>query len=106
MTGPFGDPTKLLGQLTSKLSQIKEEAGRVEAEGQSGGGMVRVRANGRLEIVSVSIEPGVLESSDREMLEDLIRAATNQALRNAQSEMAEKFKELTGGLPPIPGLMG
>ena len=106
MTGPFGDPSKLLGQLTSKLGQIKEDAGRVEAEGQAGGGMVKVRANGRMEIIGVTIEAGVLESSDREMLEDLIRAASNQALRNAQAEMAEKFKALTGGIPPIPGLFG
>jgi len=105
MTGPFGDPSKLLGQLTSKLSQIKDEAGRVEAEGQAGGGMVKVRANGRMEIVGVAIEPGMLESSDREMIEDLIRAATNQALRNAQAEMAEKFKALTGGIPPIPAAL-
>ena len=108
MNNPFGDPRKLLGELSSKLESIKDEAGRVEAEGQAGGGMVTVRANGRMEILSVKIEPSITvpTAEDREMLEDLIVAATNQALKNVQLEMTEKFKSLTGVLPPIPGCSG
>ncbi len=106
--GPFGlgDPRKLLGELQNKIEKIKEDAAAVEAEGLAGGGMVRAKANGKMEVLSVTIEPELLEGSDRAMLEDLVVAAVNQALKNAQSEMTERFRELTGGIPPIPGLFG
>src|SRR5438128_370607 len=69
----------------------------------AGGGMVTVVANGALEIVSVKIDPEVLKASDGEMLQDLVVAAANEALRKAREMVAEEMKGITGGLP-IPGL--
>jgi DNA-binding YbaB/EbfC family protein len=108
-----------LGQLASfmrNLPKFKEEIertqqrlGQLSAEGDSGGGMVKVRVNGRFEMLNCSISEEALRLNDREMLEDLIRAATNQALAKARQLAAEEMgTTMTGmGLPAgtnIPGL--
>ena len=93
----------LMGGFQQRLAQIKEEAAEVEVEGQAGGGLVKVIATGRMEVVSVSIlEMGM---DDRELLEDMLVAATNDALRQARAVMAQKLQALTGGLPIPPGLL-
>ncbi len=86
-----------------KLMKLQEEAGKKTVEASSGGGMITVVANGRQEILAVKIDPEVIKSGDVEMLQDLILAAVNEAIKKAQAMMAEEMKGVTGGLQ-IPGL--
>lgn len=89
--------------LQTKLTQIQEElAGRIVV-GSAGGDMVTVEANGAQEIVSIKIEKELLDANEMEFLQDLIVAATNDALRKSKDLMAEEMSKLTGGLR-IPGL--
>ena len=86
-----------------KLMKLQEEAGKKTVEASSGGGMITVVANGRQEILAVKIDPEIIKSGDVEMLQDLIIAAVNEAIKKAQAMMAEEMKGVTGGLQ-IPGL--
>jgi nucleoid-associated protein EbfC len=90
-------------EFTRKLAQMKEELGRAQVVGAAGGGMVRVEASGAGRILRVSVEPQLLRAEDREMLEDLVCAATNQALDRARELSENATRALTGGLS-IPGL--
>ncbi len=99
----FGNIMQQAQDLQARLAKVQEEAGRRTVEGSAGGGMVKVTVNGRLELLELKIDPGVLESGDPGMLNDLIIAAVNQGLRAAQQQMADEMSKLTGGLK-IPGL--
>ncbi len=90
-------------RMQSKIEKIKEEVGNNTVEGTAGGGMVVVKVNGRGELQSVKIEEAVVNSDDVEMLQDLIVAATNQAIARATKMMQEEMSKVTGGMP-IPGL--
>src|SRR2546425_8142962 len=99
---------KELGQLAGLLRQapkIKEEMdklhqrlGTIIAEGDAGAGMVRVRVNGRMEVVACTLTEDAVKNADRELLEDLIRAATNQALDRVRQLVAEETGKVTSGL--------
>jgi nucleoid-associated protein EbfC len=89
--------------MQNRLAQIQEEMGGKTVEASSGGGMVTVTANGRQEVLSVKIEPEVVNPDDVEMLQDLIQAAVNDALRKAQELVSQEMAKVTGGLK-IPGL--
>ena len=96
----------LLGQfqeLQGKMSEAQSELESREVEASAGGGMVSVRVNGAFKVLSVKIEPAVVDAKDVEMLQDLVAAATNEALRKAKDMMKEQMTSLTGGIP-IPGL--
>ena len=99
----FGDIMKQAQQMQEQMAKLQEEAGKKTVEASAGGGMVTVVANGKQEILSVKIDPEVFSGNDRAMLEDLLIAAVNEALRKARDLMAEEMKTLTGGLQ-IPGL--
>ncbi|HET6464229.1 MAG TPA: YbaB/EbfC family nucleoid-associated protein [Nitrospiria bacterium] len=99
----FGDMMRQAQALQEKLAQLQEEAGKKTVEATAGGGMVTVVANGKQEIVSIKIDPEVVNPQEVEMLQDLILAAVNEARRKAQDLMAEQMKTLTGGIQ-IPGL--
>ena len=102
----FGDILKQAQKMQEQLAKVQEEAANKIVEATSGGGMVTVTANGRQEILSVKIERDVVNPEDIEMLQDLIVAATNEALKKARDMMAEEMKGLTGGLGlNIPGLI-
>ena len=90
-------------QLQERLTSVQNEMAARTAEGRAGGGMVTAVVNGRLEVVRVHIDPSLLESPDREMLQDLVVAAVNDGIRAAQRLVAEEMQKVTGGLP-IPGL--
>src|SRR5262252_6193768 len=103
MSKPFdlssmGDLMKQAKAMQERLADLQAEVGSRTVEASAGGGMVTATANGRLELLSVSIEPEVLKSADRDMLQDLIVAAVNQALRQAQAMMSDEVSKLTGGL--------
>jgi DNA-binding YbaB/EbfC family protein len=109
---------KELGQIASLLRQaprIKEEMerlqqrlGNITAEGDAGGGMVRVRVNGRLEVLHCDISEDALKTNDRELLEDLIKGATNQALDRARRLINEETAKMASsiGLPGVPDFQG
>lgn len=89
--------------IQNRLAQIQEEMAGKTVEASSGGGMVTVTANGRQEIVAVKIEPEVVNPDDVEMLQDLIQAAVNDALRKSQEMVSQEMAKITGGIK-IPGL--
>jgi hypothetical protein len=103
---PFGNIGNIMRQaqaMQDQLAKVQEQAAMKVAEGSAGGGMVTVRANGAMEIVSVAINPEVVKGGDGEMLQDLVVAAANDALRKAKDLMAGEMKAVTGGMK-IPGL--
>ena len=99
----FGDMMKQMQKMQEKFEQIQKELEEKRVEGTAGGGMVRVVANGRQEILEIKIDKEVVNPDDVEMLEDLILAAVNQAKEKAQQLQMEDVAKLTGGLK-IPGL--
>jgi len=100
----MGKLMKQAQQLQAKMAKMQEELGDKTVEASAGGGMVKVVANGRQEIVSISIEKEVVDPDDVEMLQDLVLAAVNEALTRSQQMVSEQMGKLTGGLN-IPGLM-
>lgn len=97
-----------LQQMLSRLRQVQEDLQRqvnaVAVEASAGGGMVTVRMNGQKQVLDVKIEPEVFASKDQEMLQDLFRAAVNEASRRVDEELANQMKSLAGGLPGLSGL--
>lgn len=88
--------------MQQQLLKAQEESEGITAEGSAGGGMVKVVANGKNELVTVTVDPEVM-SDDVEMLQDLFLAAANEALRKVQEQVKSEMGKLTGGLN-IPGL--
>ena len=105
MSNSMADILKQAQTLQSKLTELQAEAEHKTVEASAGGGMVTAVVNGKLALVRIHIERQVAEGGDREMLEDLVVAAVNEAIRKAQQMMAEAMTRVTGGLK-IPGLGG
>jgi DNA-binding YbaB/EbfC family protein len=106
LTMNFGDIADLMrnaGKIRESMEKAGETLGAVQVEGSAGGGAVTARANGRLELLGIRIDPKLLESGDAELLEDLVVAAVNQAFSRSREEAA---RTLSGGLPLPPGLFG
>ena len=103
MRGGMGNLMKQAQQMQQKMLKLQEEIAQKTLEASVGGGMVTVTVNGKSEVLRIKIEPQVVDPDDVEMLEDLIVAGVNEALRKAQEMMAEEMGKLTGGLK-IPGL--
>ncbi|RKX25812.1 MAG: YbaB/EbfC family nucleoid-associated protein [Candidatus Zixiibacteriota bacterium] len=101
--GGLGNMMKQVQQMQAKMAEIQEELAQKEVEGSAGGGMVKVVANGKNEIVSITIDPEVVDPNDIDMLQDLIAAAVNQTFQKIQELQAEMMSSVTGGLN-IPGL--
>ncbi len=101
--GGVGNMMKQVQQMQAKMEKIQAELEQTEVEGTAGGGMVKVTANGKQDIVSITIDPEVVDPDDVEMLQDLILAAVSQARAKAQELQTEKMASLTGGLN-IPGM--
>lgn len=92
-------------KMQSQMARVQEELAAKTVEATVGGGMVTVVANGKQEIVSVTIDPEVAAPDDVEMLQDLVVAAVNEALRRVQEMVAEEMGKITGNLGiNIPGL--
>jgi DNA-binding YbaB/EbfC family protein len=92
-------------QMQEKVKKLQEEAAGKTVEASAGGGMITVVANGRQEVLSVKIDPSVVDPNDIEMLQDLVAAAVNEALRKSQELMKEEMANLTAGMGLPPGLM-
>jgi nucleoid-associated protein EbfC len=97
-----------LQQMLSRFKQLQEDLQRqvnsVAVEASAGGGMVTVKMNGQKQLVDVRIEPEVFANKDQEMLQDLVRAAVNEASRRVDEELTNQMKTLSGGIPGIAGL--
>lgn len=101
--GNLGSMLKQAQEMGSKLQALKDQLRSRRVQGSAGANMVTVDVNGASEVLSCRIDPSLLKPEDREMLEDLIVAATNQALARSKELHVEAIKSVTGGLP-IPGL--
>jgi hypothetical protein len=91
-------------RLKAEMERIQAEAATKTVEGSAGGGMVTTIANGKGELLSVRIDPAAVREEDLDMLQDLITAAANDALRKARELLAQDVSRLTGGFG-LPGLL-
>jgi nucleoid-associated protein EbfC len=106
MKNPLGNMANLMKQaqaMQAQMAKLQEEAATKTVTGTAGGGMVSVTANGGMEIVSVVINPEAVKGGDVDILQDLVLAASNDALKKARQMMADQMKSVTGGMN-IPGL--
>ena len=101
--GNLADLMKNAGKIRESMEKAGEALGQLQVEGSAAGGAVVAKVNGRLELLSIRIEPKLVSDGDVELLEDLVTAAVNQAMTKAREEAA---KSLTGGLPIPPGMLG
>jgi DNA-binding YbaB/EbfC family protein len=99
----LGDLMKQAQKMQQEMGKIQEESKQKTVEASTGGGMVVVTASGALEIVSIKIEKDVVNPDDIEMLQDLVIAAVNEALRQAQKMVSDDMGKVTGGMN-IPGM--
>ncbi len=100
----MGNMMKQAQKLQSKMLKMQEELASRTVETTAGGGMINVVANGRQQIISITIDKEVVDPEDVEMLQDLVLAAVNDALNKAQEMVASEMGKLTGGMNS-PGLM-
>jgi len=101
MSNMFGK----MREMQAKLKEVQENLDTLTAEGESGGGMVKATVNGRKKVLSIEIEESLMTPQDKEMLQDLIVAAINNALQNVEAKSNDEIKKTTEGMMPnIPGL--
>ena len=106
MKTPFGNMGNIMKQaqaMQAQMAKLQEEAATKTVTGSAGGGMVTVTANGAMELVGIVINPEAVKSGDVDMLQDVVMAASNDALKKARQMMADQMKTVTGGMN-VPGL--
>lgn len=96
---------KQMGKMKEQMERLQNEAGEKTVEASSGGGMVTVTAKAKGEIVSIAIEPEIINETDIEMLQDLVTAAVNEALYKGQELMKDEVSRFTAGMGLPPGLI-
>lgn len=101
--GNMGGMMKQVQQMQKKMAKMQGELEEREVEASAGGGVVTVKANGKKEVLEIVIDPEAVDPDDVEMLQDLILAATNEALRKADEMVSSEMEKITGGMN-IPGL--
>ncbi len=101
--GGMGNLMKMAKQAQSQIMKVQEELAEREVEATAGGGMVKAVVNGKQEVISIAIDPEVVDPDDVEMLQDLVVAAINEAMRKAQEMIQSEMSKVTGGMN-IPGL--
>jgi nucleoid-associated protein EbfC len=95
-----------LNEMQSKVKEAQEKLGEVTVEADAGGGMVKVKANGRREVLSIEIDKDMVDPEDKEMLEDLVVAAVNKALEKAEEAGKQKMQDVYKDMMPGGGLPG
>ena len=100
----LGNILKQAQEMHAKISQLQEEMANKTVEASAGGGMVNIVMNGKQQVLSIRIDPEVVSREDIDMLQDLMAAAVNEAIRKSQEMMTEEMKKITGGLN-IPGIL-
>lgn len=103
MKGGIGNLMKQAQQMQENMQKMQEEVANMEVEGQAGGGLVKVTMTGRHDVKRISIDDSVLQD-DKEMLEDLVAAAVNDAVRQVEKLSQEKMSSLTSGFNLPPGM--
>lgn len=102
------DMFKMMGKVKEfqqKMKEAQSQLKEIHVEGESGGGMVKAKVNGAKELISLEIDDALITPTDKQMMVDLIVAATNKALENAEEKAKEHIKKSTEGLiPNIPGM--
>lgn len=101
--GNMGNMMKQVQKMQKQMTDLQNELNEREVEASAGGGAVKVKVNGKKEVLEVLIDKDVVDPDDVEMLQDLILAATNEALRNADEMVSREMQKITGGMN-IPGL--
>jgi DNA-binding YbaB/EbfC family protein len=104
MAKGLGNIMKQAQQMQQKMARMQEELQSREVEASAGGGMVTATVNGAQQLVSLKVEPSVVDPEDVEMLQDLVLAAVNEAIKKSQAMSQEEMSKITGGMN-IPGLM-
>ena len=99
----FGNIMKEAQKLQAQMAAMQEEVAKKKVDATAGGGRVTVEANGKQELTAIKIDPEVVNRDDVQMLEDLVLAAANEALRKSRDLVQQELGKLTGGLK-IPGL--
>jgi len=100
----FADMMKQAGAMQAKMEELQEKIAGLEAEGTAGAGLVKVTLNGKGYAARVQLDPSLMKESEREVAEDLITAAINDAKSKLERESQEQMKALTAGLPLPPGM--
>lgn len=101
--GNMGNMMKQAQKVQKQMEEMQKQLEEIEVEASAGGGAVTAKVNGKKEVLSIKIDESVVDPEDVEMLQDLVLAAVNEALRNAEDMMAQEMKKITGGMN-IPGL--
>lgn len=102
MKGDLGNMMKQAQQMQAKMRKAQEEVANLEVEGAAGGGLVKVTMNGKHELRSVQIDDSLI-GDDKDMLEDLVAAAVNDATHRVDAQSQEKMSAVTAGIPVPPG---
>ena len=100
----LGNMMKQAQQMQKKMAEAQEKLNSIEVEGSSGGGMVKVVASAKGEIRRISIDDNLMKKEEKEITEDLIVAAINDAKQKGETAAQEEMKNITGGLPLPPGM--
>lgn len=100
----FNNMLKQAQELQKKMADAQKKVEELEAEGTSGGGLVKVKINGKNVTTSLSIDESLISKDEKEILEDLVVAALNDARENVQKKISEEMSSLTGGLKLPPGM--
>lgn len=104
MKGNIGNLMKQAQQLQEKMQRAQEEIAALEVTGEAGGGMAKIVMNGRHEVKRVSLDPSIVSADDKDMLEDLIAAAANDAVQKLERVSKDRMSGLMGGLNLPPGM--
>lgn len=99
-----GNMQNMMRQAQQMQQKLQEEIALIRVEASAGGGMVTVKMNGQKQVLDVKIEAEVYASKDQEMLQDLLRAAVNEASRRVDEELANQMRNMAGGIPGMAGL--
>jgi len=107
--GQLANIIKALPRIRAQAAQLQERVAKISVEGDAGAGMVKVKINGRMELTACTLSDEAMKLNDREMLEDLIKSAVNQAIGRAQQQVAIETQKMAAdmGLPPgmeLPGM--
>ncbi|MDV6320167.1 YbaB/EbfC family nucleoid-associated protein [Chromohalobacter sp. HP20-39] len=97
MKGGMGNMMKQAQEMQEKMQKVQEEIAETEVTGEAGAGMIKVTMNGRHDVSDVNIDPSVMEE-DKELLEDLLAAAVNDAVRKVETTSKERMEEVTAGM--------
>lgn len=104
MKGNIGNMMKQAQQLQANMQRAQNEIANLEVTGEAGGGMAKVQMTGKHQVLRVTLDPSIISSDDKDMLEDLVAAAINDAVQKLERVTQEKMSSVMGGMNLPPGL--